>query len=76
MIWNTKRPKQYDSGAEPHVFSDVKDYFKQLYHEACDLLSGELESHFQAQYISSVLSMEQLLTKAGNNKNFERYCLF
>ena len=48
MIWNTKCPKQYDSGAEPHVFSDAKDYFKQLYHEACDLLSGELESCFQA----------------------------
>ena len=65
-----KHPKRYDSAAEPHVFSDAKDYFKQLYYEACNLLSHELESCFQAQYISPVLSMEQLL-KAANNENFE-----
>ena len=66
-----KCPRKYDAGAEPHVFSDVKDYFKKLYYEACDLLSSELEGRFQPQYISPVLSMEQLLIKATNNKNFE-----
>ena len=49
----------------------MKDYFKKLYYEACDLLSSELEGRFQPQYISPVLSMEQLLIKAANNKNVE-----
>ena len=49
----------------------MKDYFKKLYYEACDLLSNELEGRFQPQYISPVLSMEQLLIKAANNKNVE-----
>ena len=60
MIWNTKCPKRYDSGAEPHVFSDAKDYFKQLYHEACSIIF----------LLSLLLYTKETLSIVFKNKSF------
>ena len=49
----------------------MKEYYRQIYYEACDLLSGELQRRFETKHIPSVVSMEQALMKPANKKNFQ-----
>ncbi len=70
LLRRRRRPQRYNDGAEPHIFSSVKDHYRQLYFEACDLLYGELTSRFDTEHIALTLSMEQTLLKAANKNNF------
>ena len=63
-----RQPQRYDSGDTPHRYSSVKEYYRQIYYEACDLLSGELQRHFETKHIPSVVFMEQALMKAANKE--------
>ena len=51
----------------------VEDYYRSIYYEACDLLSGELQRRFENQHVPVVLSIEQTLIKAANNHDFWSY---
>ena len=68
---NRRRPQRHDTGSEPHHFSSVKEYYRKMYYEACDLLSGELQHRFQTKEIPFVVSMEQALIKAANKVDFQ-----
>ena len=67
---NRRRPARYQEGSESHQFPTTRDYYRHIYFEACDLLSGELESRFESQHMPPVLAMEQALLKAGNGEDF------
>ena len=67
---NRRRPARYQEGSESHQFPTARDYYRHIYFEACDLLSGELESRFKSQHMPPVLAMEQALLKAANGKDF------
>ena len=41
-----KPPRRLDAGSQPHRFSEPKDFFRQQYFAACDLLIQELTDHF------------------------------
>ena len=47
---NRRRPQRYDNGCESHVFPSVKEYYRQMYYEACDLISGELQRRFETKH--------------------------
>ena len=64
-------PQRHDTGSKPHHFSSVKEYYRKIYYEACDLLSGELQHRFQTKEIPLVVSMEQALIKAANMVDFQ-----
>jgi len=36
-----RRPARLESGADPHVFTSPKAYYRKMYFEACDLIHGE-----------------------------------
>ena len=52
-------PKRLDQGTKPHEFEAPRDYFRQQYFEACDLLLGGLDDRFdQKSVLSSVMALE------------------
>ena len=62
-----KAPARLDDGSQPHRYSTPRDYFRQHYHEACDILIRELEDRFeQKELMKPVLLLESLLLKAAN----------
>ena len=67
---NRRRPARYQEGSESYQFSTARDYYRHIYFEACDLLSGELDSRFESQHMPPVLAMEQALLKAANGEDF------
>ena len=52
------------------MHATAKSYYRILYHEACDLLIGELEKRFENQHVHEVLSIEHVLMKAANGDDF------
>lgn len=67
-----RRPQRYEDGSSPHSHSSVEDYYRSIYYEACDLLSGELQNRFE-----NPVGIEQTLIKAANNEDlkiFEQSC--
>ena len=54
-----RHPSRFDSGSNPNNFLSPKEYFRQMYFEACDLLCGELEKRFCDQQIPSILAIEK-----------------
>ena len=62
-----KAPARLDDGSQPHRYSTPRVYFRQQYHEACDMLIRELEGRFeQKELLNPVLLLESLLPKAAN----------
>ena len=66
-----KQPKCYDQGSSPHVFTTPKEYFRQQYFEACDLMLGELDERFDQPSLSLVVAMENTLLNAVNSLPYE-----
>ena len=66
-----RRPSRFEDGSNPHEFTSAKAYYRQIFFEACDLLSVELKDRFEDQHIPSVLAIEQALLKAANGNNCE-----
>ena len=66
-----RAPRKFDSGSQPHMYNSPKEYFKQQYFEACDLLRA-LEKRFdQHQSLEPVFALENLLLKACNGEPYE-----
>ena len=63
--------KRLDSDSNPHVFTSVKDYYRQNYFELCDLLIGVLAERFSQQHMAPILSLEQLLITVANAEPLE-----
>ena len=64
--------KYLDQGTKPHEFEAPRDYFRQQYFEACDLLLGELDDQFdQKSVLSSVMALENTLLNSANGLNYE-----
>jgi len=64
-------PARKDDGSRPHHFSIPRDYYRQLYFQACDLLLRELDDRFNQDELAPVLALESLLIKAGNGENYD-----
>ncbi len=63
-----RQPRRLDDGSAPHRFTLPKEYFRQIYFEACDLLIGELDNRFDQAFLTPLVAMEQLIVKAANGE--------
>ena len=64
-------PQRLDDGNQPHIFLEPKEFFRQKYFEACDLLIQELTDRFkQKEVVQPLLAIEQLLIKSANGEVF------
>ncbi len=73
-IWileNQSCPNQGEGLSSAHAYPTAKAYYRSIYYEACDLLSGELERRFESQYLPEMLSIESTLMKAANGGDFQ-----
>ena len=74
-----KPPKRF-GGSDPHVFAhQPKEYFRQKYYSAFDILIQELLDRFeQREFMQPVLTMESILIKSANGDchadDLERIC--
>ena len=59
-----RKPPKRLGGSDPHVFTQPKEYFRQKYYSACDILIQELLDRFEQR--QSVLAMESILIKFAN----------
>ena len=65
-----KPPKRF-GGSEPHMFSKPKEFFRQQYFAACDLLIQNLLDRFeQKDLMQPILAMESVLIKSSNGENY------
>ena len=65
-----KPPKRF-GGSEPHNFSKPKEFFRQQYFAACDLLTQELLDRFeQKDLMQPILAMESVLIKSANGEHY------
>ena len=55
----------------PNVFEPPKQYFRQQYFKACDLILGELDDRFDQPSLSLVVAMENTLLNAANGLVYE-----
>ena len=57
-----RKPPQRFGGDTQHEFLQPREYFRQNYFEACDILIGELSDRFVQEYVMKpVLCMEFIL---------------
>ena len=67
-----KPPRRLDAGSQPHRFSEPKDFFRQQYFAACDLLIQELTDRFdQKEFMQPVVALESLLLKSADGEDFD-----
>ena len=65
-------PLTIDAGSQAHRFLSPRDYYRQLYYQACDLLLRELEDRFnQNDNLAPVLALESLILKAANGESYD-----
>ena len=57
-----RRPSRFEDGSNPHEFTSAKAYYRQIFFEACDLLSVELKDRFEDQHNYTIC--------VGNRANF------
>ena len=68
-----KASQRFDGGSQAHRFCEPKDFFRQQYYSACDLLLQELSDRFdQKAFVQPVVALELLLIKAANGENFDQ----
>ena len=61
-----RKPPQRFGGDTQHEFMQPREYFRQKYFEACDILIGELSDRFeQEDVMKPVLCMESILLKSA-----------
>ena len=64
-------PKKLDEGADGYRFSSVENYFRSLYFEAIDLLSGEMATRFDCSKLEIPLKINELLIAAANGNDWQ-----
>ena len=64
-------PKRLDQGIKPHEFEAPRDYFRQQYFEACNLLLGELDDRFDQKVCCHLLWLWKTLLNSANGLNYE-----
>ena len=66
-------PARLDDGSLPHRFSTPRDYFRNQYYQACDLLLIELDDRFnQTNLLPPVLALESVLINPANGSSFDQ----
>ena len=66
-----RRPPKRLGGSDPHQFSDAREFFRQQYFSACDLLIQELVDIFQQkEMMQPLITMKSVLVKSGNDEAF------
>jgi hypothetical protein len=63
-----KRPRRYDSGDDPHNYTEPKDRYRHLYFEVLELASGEIERRFKQSDFNVIQDLESVLLKAANGE--------
>ena len=65
-----KRPRQYDSGDDPHCYRELKDRYRHLYFEVLELASGEIERRFKQSDFNVIQDLESVLLNAANGEKY------
>ncbi|KAI8487209.1 tRNA selenocysteine 1-associated protein 1 [Branchiostoma belcheri] len=65
-----RQPRRLDDGSQPHRHDSPKDFYRQIYFQACDLLVGELTDRFDQDFLKPVLAIENVLLSAANGDDF------
>ena len=72
----TRRPpRRVDSGSEPTSFSSPTDYYRKVYFDFIDSISGEIIKRFEQENYNLYAKAEQLLLRAaGTGEVSAEYC--
>ncbi|XP_078613923.1 zinc finger MYM-type protein 1-like [Branchiostoma floridae x Branchiostoma japonicum] len=65
-----RQPRRLDEGSDPHRHATPKDFYRQVFFQACDLLIGELSQRFDQDFLKPVVAMEKVLLEAANGNDF------
>ena len=71
-----RQPSQHlDWGSQAHQFQTLKNYFRQQYFAACDILIQESTDRFdREEFVRPVQALEMVLLKSANGKTLTRSC--
>ena len=72
-------PRRLDAGAEPHVHSIPKDFYRKTYFEFADAIKGELTRRFDQENYKLYMRVEQFLIHAAGKgevltEHFKQVC--
>ena len=68
---NRKRPIRYEDGnAAAEFHSNPKDYYRQIYYEALDLIVQSIKDRFEQSGYKVYKCLEDLVIKAANKLDF------
>ena len=65
-----RQPRRFCEGSETHRHESPRDFYRQIYNEACDLLVQEVTDRFNQDFMKPLAAMEKLLLSAANGKGF------
>ncbi|XP_066265791.1 zinc finger MYM-type protein 1-like [Branchiostoma lanceolatum] len=68
-----RQPRRLDDGSEPHRPAGPKEFYRQVYFQACDLLTGELTERFDQEFLKPVVAMERVLINAANGNDVSNH---
>ncbi|CAH1254781.1 ZMYM1 [Branchiostoma lanceolatum] len=68
-----RQPRRLDDGSEPHRPAGPKEFYRQVYFQACDLLTGELMERFDQEFLKPVVAMERVLINAANGNDVSNH---
>ena len=61
-------PRRIDDGASHYVFNSVEEFYRKVYFQAIDSITGDLENRFQQEGFSIIRKVEHLLLDSANAK--------
>ncbi|CAH1240946.1 Hypp6235 [Branchiostoma lanceolatum] len=61
-----RQPRRLDDGSEPHRPDGPKDFYRQVYFQACDLLTGELTERFDQEFLKPLKSLIHSVSTVTN----------
>lgn len=59
-----RQPRRYDDGEDPHEFTDVKQYYRNIYIDSIDAVHGEIGRRFDQPALRVYSNIESLLKLA------------
>ena len=64
-------PRRIDDGSSPHQFESPESYYRSIYYEVLDMLSGEISRRFDQDSLSIPKDIENLLITSSNEHMLE-----
>jgi hypothetical protein len=61
----TRRPRRYDAGSVPGIFSSPNEYYQKICYEFADNINGHIKKRFNQENYTLYLKAELLLKAAG-----------